>query len=54
MLLRVRGARILGRIGPAAAAALPALRKLLDDPDDEVRRESEKAIRRIGGPGADR
>jgi len=47
--LRVRGARILGRMGPDAASALPALRKLLDDPDDEARREAARAIARIGG-----
>ncbi len=38
----------LGAIGPAAAEAVPALAKLLADPDAEVRRASAEALGKIG------
>jgi HEAT repeat protein len=37
----------LGRIGPPAATAIPALRKALQDSDAEVRRRAEVALSRI-------
>jgi HEAT repeat protein len=44
--------RTLGRIGPDARAAIPALEKALSDEDDEVRREAAKALGRIRGAAA--
>jgi vesicle coat complex subunit len=37
----------LGQIGPAAAAAIPALQKALHDPEAEVRRSAEVALSTI-------
>jgi HEAT repeat protein len=37
----------LGQIGPPAAAAIPALRKALHDPEPEVRRRAEVALSKI-------
>ncbi len=37
----------LGRVGPAAASAVPALKKALKDPDFDVRKEAEAALRRV-------
>jgi HEAT repeat protein len=37
----------LGQIGPPAAAAIPALRKALQDPGAEVRRRAEVALAKI-------
>jgi hypothetical protein len=37
----------LGQIGPPAAAAIPGLRKALQDPEPEVRRRAEVALSRI-------
>jgi hypothetical protein len=37
----------LGQIGPPAAAAIPALRKVLQDPEPEVRRRAEVALNKI-------
>jgi HEAT repeat protein len=48
-----RAAEVLGKMGPEAAEAVPALRKLLEDADEEVQREAEKALLRITA-GADR
>ncbi|MER7703721.1 hypothetical protein ABTX81_12575 [Kitasatospora sp. NPDC097605] len=46
-------ADVLGEIGPAAAAALPRLRELLDDTYDWVRVHAAAALWAIGGePGA--
>lgn len=44
-------ASILGRIGPAAREALPALRRALQDPDAEVRLMAKEAQRKIEGTG---
>jgi HEAT repeat protein len=52
--LIARAAEVLGKMGTAAAAAVPALEKLLDDPDDEVRREAAKVLRQIITERADR
>jgi HEAT repeat protein len=38
---------LLGEIGPPAAAAIPALRRALQDPEAEVRRRAEVALGRI-------
>ncbi|MGH3054985.1 MAG: HEAT repeat domain-containing protein, partial [Gaiellaceae bacterium] len=46
-------AETLGRIGPAAAAAVPALSRLLDDPRRYVRRCAVRALGQIGPPAAD-
>jgi HEAT repeat protein len=45
---RARAAAILGRIGPPAQEAVPALRDVLDDPDGEVRREAAFALGAMG------
>lgn len=43
-----RGACIaLGKIGPQASSAIPALKKLLDEPDYDVSLAAERAIKRI-------
>ncbi len=47
VILRARAARVLGRIGPAAESAAAALRRRTDDPDEEVRREASRALRRV-------
>ena len=47
---RIWAAGALGRMGPAAAAALPALRKLARAENPAVRRAARKAIRQIGRP----
>ncbi len=49
VVLRVRLCCILRRIGRDASDALPVIRKLLDDEDDEVRREASLAIAKISG-----
>lgn len=47
--VRAKVARVLGNIGPAAQAALPALRRLNDDRDEQVRRAARHASTRICG-----
>jgi len=42
--VRKEAVKYLGRSGTAAKSALPALQKLLLDTDEEIRRESAKAI----------
>jgi hypothetical protein len=42
----------LREIGPPAKAALPALEKFLDDPNDDVAFMARKAIKAIGGDAA--
>lgn len=49
---QVRAAYILGEIGPAAAAAVPALTKLLHADKAEVRREALFALGKIGPAAA--
>ncbi len=44
---RLYAAQSLGRIGPRAATALPALRKALTDPNEPLRQAAEQAIRMI-------
>ncbi|GBE30613.1 MAG TPA: HEAT repeat domain-containing protein [Bacteroidetes bacterium] len=46
---RFGGARVLGEIGPPAAAAIPELQKLLNDKDVLIRSEAKNAIRSIVG-----
>lgn len=46
--VRLLAARALGRIGPPAAAAIPALQKLQNDPIPDVRAAAGDAITRIG------
>jgi HEAT repeat protein len=45
--VRLKAARALGKLGPKAISALPALQAALDDPDLEVRRAVVDAIQRI-------
>ena len=47
MSLRVRAAKALGDLGPAARSALPALAAALDTPDGDARRAAIGAIRLI-------
>jgi HEAT repeat protein/lysophospholipase L1-like esterase len=45
--LRARAAQALGRIVTGAASAQPALERLRDDSDPEVRRQAQRALRRV-------
>jgi HEAT repeat protein len=45
--LKMSACSCLGQIGPPAAAAVPALRIALQDPDPEVRRRAKLALSRI-------
>jgi len=45
--VRMSACSCLGRIGPSAAAAIPSLRNALHDPQAEVRRRAEMALRAI-------
>ena len=45
--VRSGAAKALGRIGPQAAVALPALRKALSDPKDFVQFSAREAIEMI-------
>ena len=45
--MRGYAARALGRIGPAASAATPALRSLLEDENGAVREEARAALELI-------
>jgi HEAT repeat protein len=47
--VRKATADVLGKIGPAAAAALDALRSMLRDPDVDVAEAARAAITKIGG-----
>ncbi len=47
--VRLKAARALGAMGPAAAPALPGLEKLLKDPDDDVRGVAAAAVQKIKG-----
>ena len=47
--VRQRAAWALGEIGPAAAAALPSLRKAATDADPRLARLAQQAIEQIGG-----
>lgn len=42
-------AKALGKIGPAAKAAVPALTEALKDKDEDVRREAAKALKKLQG-----
>jgi HEAT repeat protein len=44
---RVQAANALGRIGPAAIAALPALREAMDGPDSQLRFHAAEALWRV-------
>jgi HEAT repeat protein len=50
--LRCAAAESLGRIGPAAGAALPDLAKAISDPDATWQWTAVRAMVLIGGPGA--
>lgn len=47
--VRLKAAKELGKQGAAARQAIPALQKLLEDPDLDVRRVADNAIERIQG-----
>jgi HEAT repeat protein len=49
LAVRQRAAWALGEIGPAAAAALPSLRKAAGDSDRRLARLAQQAIGRVGG-----
>lgn len=46
-ICRLHAVETLGRLGPAAQAALPQLRQLADDPDQDVRDAAALAVKRI-------
>lgn len=53
-LVRLKAAKDLGKLGAAARGGIPALQKLAQDPDEDVRRVAANAIERIqgaAGPG---
>lgn len=53
-MVRLKAAKDLGKFGAAAKTAIPALQRLLKDPDEDVRRIAATAIDRIQnvtGPG---
>jgi HEAT repeat protein len=43
--------RALGRIGPKASAALPALRELLKDEEEAIRDSAKEAVKLISPAG---
>jgi HEAT repeat protein len=45
--VRAGTARVLGKIGPDARPALPALQKLTEDPEESVRSAAQRALREI-------
>jgi HEAT repeat protein len=45
--VRIEAAHALGNIGAPAASALPELRKLLDNPNDAVRKAAQEAMAKI-------
>ncbi len=47
--VRQRAAWALGQIGPAASAALPALKRAADDANPRLARMAQRAIDQIGG-----
>jgi len=47
--VRFRAAYVLGKVGPAAACAEPALREALKDEELTVRMAAEEALRSISG-----
>jgi HEAT repeat protein len=47
-MVRIRALKALGKMGPKAASALPALRKIMRDKDDDVRFSVALAICQIG------
>jgi HEAT repeat protein len=51
LLVRLRAAEALGGRGARSAAALPALRAAVQDPEPDVRRAAEEAAAKIGPPG---
>jgi HEAT repeat protein len=51
-ILRVQAAGALGDLGPEARDAVPALKKLLDDPNEEVRRTAADSLAKIQGTAA--
>ncbi|MBI2823842.1 MAG: HEAT repeat domain-containing protein [Planctomycetia bacterium] len=51
-IMRAQAAAALGDLGPAARDAIPALKKLSDDPQAEVRRAATDALAKIQGTRA--
>ena len=47
--VRLNAVRTLGKLGPAAGAAAPALEPLLADPDKDVRRAAGEALLKLAG-----
>ena len=48
-ILRMQAAGALGDLGPEARDAVPALRKLLEDPNEDVRRTAAESLTKIQG-----
>ncbi len=48
---RILAARLLGTLGRGAAPAVPALRELVNDPEERVRAAASEALKRIGTGG---
>ena len=51
-LVREESVYYLGKIGPEAAAAIPALTQVLNDPSEEVRTGAANTLEKIGTPEA--
>jgi HEAT repeat protein len=51
--MREVAASALGRLGPAAQEAIPALIKLLEDPDPGIRRAAAAALRQVKAEATD-
>ncbi len=49
--IRATAAKVLRNIGPAAKDAIPALEKLLDDPQERVQDMAKAALKKIRGEG---
>ncbi len=52
-LVRIRAAKDLAKMGNAARDAIPALRKLLQDPDEDIRRIAGNALQSIQAGGTE-
>lgn len=52
LLVRICTASLLGKIGPDARSAIPALKKRLKDDDETVRERAQEAIHKIEAPAA--
>jgi HEAT repeat protein len=51
--IREKAVNVLGRMGPAAAPAVPSLVKLLQDPDISIRKAAARTLGQIGPAAKD-